>query len=117
MLRFKDCKDLGYFNSSKKKDYGPAWDYVVENCQTTWPGPGPGPDWDHKLVSSKYDTERRRFLQWKQLVDGYSGGTLKANGLPDVSVATWERFLRQNSLPIRKFTWLKSTPLGDPEVY
>ena len=35
---FKDCKELGYLNSSKKKDYGAAWDYVVENCQAAWQG-------------------------------------------------------------------------------
>ena len=35
---FKDCKELGYLNSSKKKDYGQAWDYVVENCQGAWQG-------------------------------------------------------------------------------
>ena len=32
MIWFKDCRELGYFNSLKKKDYGSAWDYVVENC-------------------------------------------------------------------------------------
>ena len=33
MIWFQDCQALGLLNSSKKKDYGPAWEYVLENCQ------------------------------------------------------------------------------------
>ena len=39
------------------------------------------------------------------------------NGIPNVIEDTWDRFFRQVNVLSAKVTWLKSTPLGDPEVY
>ena len=74
-------------------------------------------DWTAKQIKTKYDTERKRFQQWKLLVNGYSGGGFLPDGRPDISDDTWERFLRQNNTPSRKLNWLMTTPLGDVDVY
>ena len=74
-------------------------------------------DWTAKQIKTKYDTERKRFQQWKLLIDGYPRGGFLPDGRPDVSDDTWERFLRQNNTPSRKLNWLMTTPLGDVDVY
>ncbi|KAL2142020.1 hypothetical protein VTI28DRAFT_1710 [Corynascus sepedonium] len=114
MLWFDDCRKRGLFNSTKKKDYGPIWQEVLENCRERWPRY----PWKTQIISSKYDTERRRYQQWKMLVDGYSGVTFDyTTGLPCVSESTWEQFVKRNNTNSKSVLWLRDIPLGDVEVY
>ena len=97
MLWFLDCKNRGLFNSAKRKDYGPVWKEVEALCRETWPRY----KWTEKKVKTKYDTERRRYQLWKALIE-YSGVSLDpTTGLPLMSDATWEQFLRRNDTPSR----------------
>ena len=113
MVWFTDCRNRGLFNSTKRKDFGPVWSDVVERSREVWPRYG----WSDKVISTKYDTERKRFQAWKTLVDGYPDVTLDPDtGLPIVPAATWEQFVQRNK-PWGKLNWLKTTPLGDVGVY
>ncbi|KAK3899443.1 hypothetical protein C8A05DRAFT_18127 [Staphylotrichum tortipilum] len=114
MLWFQECKEQGLFNSSKKKDYGPAFETVVERCQQAWPQF----PWSKKTIAAKYDTERRRYQAFKMLMEGFSGVTYNYDtGLPDASETTWESFLSKNNTKHRDFGWLRRIPLGDRDVY
>ena len=115
MVWFTDCKNRGLFNSpNKRKDFGPVWIDVVERSREVWPRYG----WSDRVISTKYDTERRRFQAWKTLVDGYPDVTLDPEtGLPIIPAATWEQFVQRNKAPGKSMNWLKTTPLGDVGVY
>ncbi|KAL2137640.1 hypothetical protein VTI28DRAFT_8681 [Corynascus sepedonium] len=114
MLWFKDCKDHGLFNSSKRRDYGPAWESVLERCQKSWPQFA----WSQKTIAAKYDTEKRRFQAFKMLLEGFSGVTYDhITGLPEASESTWEAFLSKNNTKHHGFSWLRRVPLGYREVY
>jgi len=57
MLWFQECKVAGLFASGKKKDYRPAWQYVLERCKEAWPIM----DWKEESISAKYNGERIRY--------------------------------------------------------
>lgn len=114
MMWFKDCKDNGLFNSSKRRDYGPAWESVLVHCQRSWPQF----PWSKKTIAAKYDTEKRRFQAFKMLLEGFSGVTYNyITGLPEAPESTWEAFLSKNNTKHRDLGWLRRVPLGDREVY
>ncbi|KAK4232793.1 hypothetical protein C8A03DRAFT_19989, partial [Achaetomium macrosporum] len=114
MLWFNDCRERGLFDSSKKKDYGPVWQEVMERCREAWPQF----PWSTKVIAVKYETEKKRFQLWKMLVDGYSGVTFDhETGLPQVSDATWKQFVKRNNTTSRRVIWLRTVPLGDVDIY
>ncbi|KAK0732027.1 hypothetical protein B0H67DRAFT_566460 [Lasiosphaeris hirsuta] len=113
MMWFNECKARGFFNSSKKKDYGPAWEYVLPRCKEAWPRY----PWSKEALSNKHFAERRRFTAWKVLLE-YSGVSYDWElHLPIASEATWEQFFKRFNTPTRPVTWLRKTPLGDEKVY
>ncbi|KAL2152195.1 hypothetical protein VTH82DRAFT_5379 [Thermothelomyces myriococcoides] len=113
MLWFDDCRERGLFISAKK-DYRPIWQEVLERCQELWPQYS----WKPEIISAKYDTERRRYRQWKALVDGYPSVTYDySTGLPQMPEATWTRFVKRNNMNSRSVAWLRTIPLGDVDVY
>lgn len=110
---FADCRKRGLFGYGKKKEYGAAWKEVVERCKEKWPRH----NWSENIVSTKYDTERRRFHLWQALMD-----------LPDVTVdpdsrmfvvpdATWAQFVRRYGSPSRSVAWMRTQPLGNLDLY
>ena len=112
---FHDCRNRGLFNSSKKKDYSPVWKEVMDLCQEAWGGNRY--KWTEKIISTKYDTERKRFQIWKTLME-YSGVELdRVKNLPVFTKATFDQFLARYQTPSRSLTWLEDTPLGDVDVY
>ncbi|KAL2125791.1 hypothetical protein VTI74DRAFT_2738 [Chaetomium olivicolor] len=114
MVWFEACRKRGLFNSTRKKDYGPVWAEVLGYCQERWPRY----PWTKQSISSKYDNERRRFQQWKMLVDGYSGVTYNyETGLPYMSDSTWELFVKRHNTNSKSVVWLRTVPLGDVEIY
>ncbi|KAK0733042.1 hypothetical protein B0T26DRAFT_3996 [Lasiosphaeria miniovina] len=113
MLWFRDCKNQCFFNGSKKRDYGPAWDTVLSRCQQLWPQF----PWSKNTVLGKYDTERRRYQAFEMLL-GYSGVSYNYDTrLPETSDTTWESFFMRNNTRHRDHGWLRYTPLGDRDVY
>ncbi len=114
MVWMRDCKDEALFNSSKWRDYGPAWDVILGHCQRAWPHLL----WTKKTVAAKYDTEKRRYQAFKMLLEGFSGVTYNyETGFPEAAETTWEAFLRKNNTKHRDFGWLRRVPLSDREVY
>ncbi|KAK3947856.1 hypothetical protein QBC32DRAFT_365483 [Pseudoneurospora amorphoporcata] len=61
---FGDCKRTGYFNSTKVKNYSPAWEEVYKRCKEQWPDR----PWTVAAIKHKYDTEKARYRIWKKLV-------------------------------------------------
>ncbi|KAK3933427.1 hypothetical protein QBC46DRAFT_140011 [Diplogelasinospora grovesii] len=113
MIIFQDCKIAGLFNSQKKKDYGPAWQTVLDRLLQAYPNL----PCDANKIAIKYDTERRRFQAFRKLLS-YSGVSYNwTTGLPEASEQVWEQFFAQNNTKTRKLDWLRSQPLGDKNVY
>jgi len=114
MAWMRDCKDQGHFNSSKRRDYGAAWDVILGQCQRAWPHV----PWTKKTIAAKYDTEKRRYQAFKTLLEEFSGVTYNyETSLPEAAETTWEAFLGKNNTKHRDFSWLRRVPLGNREVY
>jgi hypothetical protein len=106
-----ECKVNGMFNSTKAKDYIPVWEYCMARSQEAWPQYS----WSQKQISTKYDTERRRYLAF-QTVMKYSGTSYdEATGLVITSDDVWEAFFKR--YPRRKYGWLRDRPLGRRELH
>ncbi|KAK3346071.1 hypothetical protein B0T25DRAFT_460335 [Lasiosphaeria hispida] len=113
MVWFNECKAQGLFSSSKRKDYGTAWETVFLKCVEAWPRY----PWNKEAIANKYNSERKRFVAWKTLL-AYSGVSYDwAAHLPVASEATWQQFFARYNTSSRSILWLRNQPLGDERVY
>ncbi|KAI1462025.1 hypothetical protein F4805DRAFT_411759 [Annulohypoxylon moriforme] len=73
--------------------------------------------WTVESMKAKHKTEKKRWLEYETLINNYTRGHgvsgLDETGCPVVSDRQWNRFIKNH--PTAK--WLRSSPLGDDEIY
>jgi Myb/SANT-like DNA-binding domain len=113
MNLFMDQRQAGGFNSTKKKDYTPAWNATLEAMKEKYPTF----PWSIKSISDKYENEKKRYRSWRNFM-AISGVNLnRETMLPGAPDAVWESFFARNNTRTRSVNWLRTVPLGDSDVY
>ncbi len=113
MNQFLTYTREGLFNSTKSKDYAPVWSQMVPWAKERWPQY----PWTARALSDKYMNEKKRFRVWKSLVDESGVSIDPVTNLPQAPDDKWEAFVRRFTTNTLSVDWVRTTELGDIDVY
>ncbi|KAK3954013.1 hypothetical protein QBC32DRAFT_337417 [Pseudoneurospora amorphoporcata] len=115
MKWFQDAKRADLFASTNARNWGEAWEHVLNLCRQAWPEFGDL--WTAKAIKSKYDNEKARYCIWKTVLETSGVAYDWETNLPKASEEIWAKFLNQRNTESKNYNWLRTTPLGDRSVY